>query len=49
MEIKTLVDEKQNPGSYSIEFDGSDFTSGVYFYKLTAGEYTDVKRMVLVK
>ncbi|MBK9333767.1 MAG: SBBP repeat-containing protein [Ignavibacteria bacterium] len=48
-EVATLVNEKQNPGTYQVEFDGSGLTSGVYFYKLTAGEFTDTKRMFLVK
>ena len=52
-EVATLVNEKQSatggPGTYQVEFDGSNLTSGVYFYRLTAGEFTDTKMMVLVK
>ncbi len=48
-EVTTLVNKKQGAGSYSVEFDGSNFASGVYFYKLAAGDFTDVKRMLLVK
>jgi hypothetical protein len=48
-EVATLVNENLSPGKYKVEFDGSGLTSGVYFYKLTAGEFTDVKRMMLVK
>ena len=52
-EVAVLVNEKQSatggPGTYQVEFDGSNLTSGVYFYKLTAGEFTVTKRMVLVK
>lgn len=48
-EVKTLVNEKQNAGSYNVEFDGSKLPSGVYFYKITAGDFTAVKKMVLVK
>ncbi|MFZ1323189.1 MAG: T9SS type A sorting domain-containing protein [Ignavibacteria bacterium] len=48
-EVAVLVNEKQNPGSYNVEFDGSNFSSGVYFYKLTAGEFSETKRMVLIK
>ncbi|MEO8665397.1 MAG: YCF48-related protein [Ignavibacteria bacterium] len=49
-EIVTLVDAKQNPGSYSIDFDGSNLPSGIYFYKLSAGgNIVDSKRMVLLK
>ncbi|MEO8666465.1 MAG: agmatine deiminase family protein [Ignavibacteria bacterium] len=48
-EIKTLVNEKQNAGSYSVTFDGANLPSGIYFYKLTAGSYSDTKRMILLK
>ncbi|MDQ3020009.1 MAG: YCF48-related protein [Bacteroidota bacterium] len=47
--ILTLVDKKQNAGSYSIEFDGTNLPSGIYFYELKAGDYSDVKRMLLLK
>ena len=47
--VATLVDEKLSPGKYKVEFDGSGLTSGVYFYRLNAGEFTDTKRMMLVK
>ena len=48
-EIATLVNEKLNPGNYKVEFDGSGLTSGVYFYRIEAGEFVDTKRMILVK
>ena len=48
-EVKTLVNEQQNAGSYQIEFDGSNFPSGVYFYKLSATEFTETKKMVMIK
>ena len=48
-EIVTLVNEKLSLGKYKVEFDGSGLTSGVYFYRLTAGEFTETKRMLLVK
>jgi len=48
-EVATLVNEKLSPGKYKVEFDGSGLTSGVYFYRITAGEFTDTKRMLLVK
>ena len=48
-EVTTLVNEKQSPGTYQVEFDGSGFASGVYFYKIVAEGFTDVKRMMLVK
>ncbi|MFZ1321382.1 MAG: SBBP repeat-containing protein [Ignavibacteria bacterium] len=48
-EVSTLVNEKQNAGSYQVEFDGSNLTSGVYFYKIEAGEFVETKRMLLIK
>jgi len=48
-EIAELVNEYQNPGYYSVEFDASKFTAGTYFYKLRCGNFVDVKKMVLVK
>ena len=48
-EIATLVNEKQSPGNYEVEFDGSDLTSGIYFYKISSGSYTEVKKMILLK
>lgn len=47
--VTKLVDMELNPGSYSTEFDGSNLTSGVYFYEIEAGAYKDVKKMVLIK
>ncbi|MBK8552320.1 MAG: T9SS type A sorting domain-containing protein [Ignavibacteria bacterium] len=48
-ELATLVNEKQNAGSYEVKFDGSGLSSGVYFYRLEAGDFSEVKKMVLVK
>ena len=49
-EVSTLVNEKQNAGSYEVEFDGSEYPSGVYFYSLIVdGRMVDTKRMMLIK
>lgn len=48
-EVTTLVNEQLKPGSYSVDWDGTDFASGVYFYSLITNEFTETKRMVLVK
>jgi ligand-binding sensor domain-containing protein len=48
-EIKTLVNEFRQAGKYSVEFDGSNFSSGVYFYRIQAGDFISIKRMVLIK
>ncbi len=48
-EVATLVNEVKQPGDYEIEFDGSKLASGIYFYKLTAGNFIDVKKMIIQK
>lgn len=48
-EVKTLVNEYREAGQHSIIFDAGCFPSGVYFYKLSTGAYSSVKKMVLVK
>jgi hypothetical protein len=48
-EVAVLVIEKQNAGNYNVEWDGTNYSSGLYFYKLEAGDFTDVKKMVLIK
>jgi M6 family metalloprotease-like protein len=48
-EIKTLVSEFKNAGSYIVSFNGSELSSGIYFYRIQAGKFVQVKRMVLIK
>jgi len=48
-EVSLLVNEVQSHGIYRVEFDASKLSSGVYFYKLEAEEFTDTKKMILVK
>ncbi len=48
-EIQQLVNNDLTPGSYSVDFNASALTSGVYFYTLTTNGFTDTKRMLLVK
>jgi hypothetical protein len=47
--VGTLVDEMRQAGYYTVRFDGTTLASGIYFYRLTAGEVKMMKRMVLVK
>lgn len=47
--VATLVDERQEANSYVQEFDASRLASGTYFYQLTAGNFTDTKKMILLK
>jgi hypothetical protein len=48
-EVATLINEVRNAGYYTADFNGLNFASGVYFYKLTADDFIDTKRMVLIK
>ena len=48
-EVVTLINENMLPGSYKTEFDGSNFASGMYFYKLESGNFQETKRMILIK
>lgn len=48
-EVKVLVNKYQQPGNYKIEFDASGLTSGMYFYKIDVGDYSKVKKMLLIK
>ena len=48
-EIQTLVNDKFEPGIYEVDFDGSNLSSGIYFYQLTAGDFRQVRKMVLLK
>ncbi|MFC2093343.1 T9SS type A sorting domain-containing protein [Bacteroidota bacterium] len=48
-EVAILVNEVKSPGSYNVDFNGTELSSGVYFYRLEADNFVDVKRMVLIK
>jgi hypothetical protein len=48
-EIRTLVNENLQPGTYEVTFDAGNISSGIYFYKLSSGVFSDIKRMLLVK
>lgn len=47
--LATIINGTKDPGSYHATFNGSDLPSGVYFYRLQAGSFTQVKKMVLLK
>ncbi|MEO8447702.1 MAG: T9SS type A sorting domain-containing protein, partial [bacterium] len=49
MEVEVLVNENLTPGKYEVRFDGINFASGIYFYRIKAGEFVDTKRMMLIK
>jgi len=46
--VATLVDRKQKAGTYQVEWDASAFASGIYYYRIQAGEFQDVKKMILL-
>lgn len=48
-EVATLVNEILKPGTYVAEWDATNYPSGMYFYKLQAGDYSETKKMVLLK
>ena len=48
-EVAELVNEKQKPGNYEVTWDASGYSSGVYFYKLSAGNYVETRKMILMK
>lgn len=48
-EIATLIDQEFKPGMYEVKWDGTDYASGIYFYRLEAGTFTETKKMVLLK
>ena len=57
-EIQTLINKKLQSGSYEVEWDGSNFSSGIYFYKLDiqpsdrserSDDYQQTKKMILLK
>ncbi|MGE5435592.1 MAG: T9SS type A sorting domain-containing protein, partial [Syntrophothermus sp.] len=48
-EISTLVNEYQTPGTYNVEFNCGNFSSGIYFYRMQSGNFVDVKKMILIK
>jgi len=48
-EVATLVNEVKPPGEYSVAFDGSKLPSGVYYYRLSSGNLTKTRRMILIR
>jgi hypothetical protein len=48
-EVATLVNQTQPSGVYTVEFNGSNLASGIYVYKLRAGDYVSIKKLMLLK
>jgi flagellar hook assembly protein FlgD len=47
--VVTLVSRRQEAGYHQVEWDASQYSSGIYYYRFTAGKFQDVKKMILVK
>jgi len=47
--IRILVNEVKNAGNYNVTFDASNLPSGVYFYRISAGEFIQTKKLLLLK
>jgi hypothetical protein len=48
-QITTLVDDNFAPGTYEADFNGDNYSSGVYFYRMITGEHSETRKMILVK
>ena len=48
-EVATLVNDPRNSGSYTVRFDATNLSSGLYVYRLSAGSYSSVKKMIVMK
>ncbi len=47
--VAMLVSEEREAGSYQVQFDGTGLASGVYFYRMRAGDFVDTKKLLLLK
>jgi hypothetical protein len=47
--VAVLINNKMNPGSYKVKFNASNLSSGIYYYKIQAGDFQSVKKMLLLQ
>lgn len=48
-EVASLVNERKEPGNYSVAFNATNLPSGIYFYTLTSGNFIDTKKLIMLK
>ena len=48
-EVESLINEEKSAGSYNVQFNSNNLTSGIYFYKIRAGEFSQTNKMILLK
>ncbi len=48
-QVATIIDKQLQPGTYEADFDGSSFTSGIYFYRMIGDGFIETKKMILIK
>ena len=48
-EVATLVNEQKEPGSYQVSFNANNYSAGIYFYNLSAGNFIETRKMILLK
>jgi hypothetical protein len=48
-EVMVLFNEELKAGTYKVDFEGSNISSGVYFYKLISNKFSEIKKMILMK
>src|SRR4030095_1512086 len=48
-EMEVIVNENLQPGTYEIEWNATNFASGVYYYRITAGDFSETKKLILIK
>jgi hypothetical protein len=47
--VETLLNKKMKAGNHEVEFNAQNLSSGIYFYRIEAGEFQDVKKMILIR
>ncbi len=48
-EVSTLVNENKEAGQYNVSFNGSNLASGIYYYRISAGSFNQIKKLMLLK